>query len=317
MVALISSIVRGFKFDKNDRQLAFLPFGHTASINYNILPSLFVGCDLFISKGFENLRKDFFNIISQYKITYTEIVPTVLFILNKLQINISDLNLKSLKFIGCSSSTLPLASQKEFIKLYNIGIGNLYGLSETGPTHIDDPREKNWKPGSIGLPLDVNKCMINKDGEIIIKGNNVFKGYHKNNKLFKKTVINEWFHTGDLGEYKNGKYYFIDRKKDLIIKSGINIVPMEIEEIIHQIPEVLECVVVGKKDKIHGEDIAAIVVKNGNIKENILKKKIKIICKKTFSSYKIPVLIEFWDSIPKTASKKLMRRKVRELINKT
>ena len=93
MTSLINSIVRGFKFTKDDRQLAFLPFGHTASINYNILPSLLVGCDLFISKGFEHLRDNFFNILEKYKITYTEIVPTVLFVINKLKVDIKKINL--------------------------------------------------------------------------------------------------------------------------------------------------------------------------------------------------------------------------------
>ena len=90
MINLISSIVRGFKFTREDKQLAFLPFGHTASINYNILPSLLVGCDLFISKGFEFLRSIFFDVLEKHKITYTEIVPTVLFVLNKLKINIKN-----------------------------------------------------------------------------------------------------------------------------------------------------------------------------------------------------------------------------------
>jgi acyl-coenzyme A synthetase/AMP-(fatty) acid ligase len=317
MITLISSIVRGFKFTSQDHQLAFLPFGHTASINYNILPSILIGCDLFISKGFEHLRNNFFNVLEKYKITYTEIVPTVLFVLNKLKADVKNINLSSLEFIGCSSSTLPLSAQKEFIKQYGIGIGNLYGLSETGPTHIDDPREKGWAPGSVGVPLDVNKCKISEDGEILIKGENVFIGYYKNKELYKNIVINGWFHTGDLGEYRNGKFYFTDRKKDIIIKGAINIVPMEIEEVIHEHPEVLECVVVGKRDNIHGEDVAAVVVKNGDIDDKKFAKEIKSLCQSRFSSYKVPNHIEFWNSIPKTLSKKPLRRKVRELINKT
>ena len=317
MTSLINSIVRGFKFTKDDRQLAFLPFGHTASINYNILPSLLVGCDLFISKGFEHLRDNFFNILEKYKITYTEIVPTVLFVINKLKVDIKKINLSPLQFIGCSSSTLPLSAQKEFIKQYGIGIGNLYGLSETGPTHIDDPREKGWKPGSVGVPLDVNECRISEDGEILIKGENVFTGYYKNKKLYKNIINDGWFHTGDLGEYREGKFYFTDRKKDIIIKGAINIVPMEIEEVVHEHPKVLECVAVGKLDKIHGEDVAIVVVKNGEADDKKLAKEIRSLCQSRFSSYKVPNHIEFWKSIPKTPSKKLLRRKVRELINKT
>ena len=210
MIALISSIVRGFKFTSSDRQLAFLPFGHTASINYNILPSLFVGCDLFISRGFEHLRDTFFDILGKYEITYTEIVPTILFVLNKLKVDVTDVDLSSLAFIGCGSSTLPLSAQKEFIKQYGVGVGNLYGLSETGPTHIDDPREKGWKPGSVGVPLDANECRISEDGEILIRGDNVFTAYYKNDKLYNNIVVDGWFHTGDLGEYRGGKFYFTD-----------------------------------------------------------------------------------------------------------
>jgi long-chain acyl-CoA synthetase len=315
MVCLINSIIRGFKFSSTDRHLAFLPFGHTASINYNILPSLLVGCDLFISKGFEHLRSIFFNILDKHRITYTEIVPTILFILNKLKMDISNIDLSQLEFIGCGSSTLPLSAQKEFIKHYGIGVGNLYGLSETGPTHIDDPRKKGWKPGSIGIPLDVNECRISDDGEILIKGENVFVGYYKNEKLYQETVVDGWFHTGDLGEYSNGKFYFTDRKKDIIIKGAINIVPMEIEEVVYEHPGVLECVVVGKIDEIHGEDVAIVIVKNGDMNDEKLVQEIKSLCRSRFSSYKVPSHVEFWKTIPKTPSKKLLRRKVRELIN--
>jgi len=317
MLSLISSIVRGFKFSDHDKQLAFLPFGHTASINYNILPALLTGCDLYISKGFEFLRSTFFSTLSNYKITYTEIVPTVLFMLNKLKIDVSKLNLSRLSFIGCGSSTLPLEAQKEFIDQYNICVGNLYGLSETGPTHIDDPREKNWQPGSIGFPLDVNECKVSDNGELLIKGDNVFIGYYKNQNLYQDVVINGWFCTGDLGNMENGRFYFSDRKKDLIIKGGINIVPMEIEEVIYKHSEILECVVVGREDNIHGEEVVAVCVTNGSIAEENLSKEILEICREELSSYKIPRQIYFWRELPKTASHKLLRKDVREKINKS
>ena len=120
-----------------------------------------------------------------------------------------------------------------------------------------------------------------------------------------------------LGEYREGKFYFTDRKKDIIIKGAINIVPMEIEEVVHEHPKVLECVAVGKLDKIHGEDVAIVVVKNGEADDKKLAKEIRSLCQSRFSSYKVPNHIEFWKSIPKTPSKKLLRRKVRDLINKT
>ena len=316
MTSLIASIIRGFKFTNEDKQLAFLPFGHTASINYNILPALMAGSNLFISQGFEQLRKNFFIVLSKHRITYTQIVPTVLLMLNKLSIRTDFLDLSQLQFIGCGSSTLPFTSQLEFIEKYGVKVANLYGLSETGPSHIDDPREPGWKPGSIGYPLDVNKCKIAEDGEILLKGENIFIEYYQNESLYNKVVIDGWFHTGDLGEKNNKKFYFTDRKKDLIIKGGINIVPMEVEEAIYLHPFVAECVVVGKFSKIHGEEIIAVVVKTDNAPEDVqLNQEIKDYCKKRLSSYKVPSKVFFWVSLPKTASKKLIRREVREKIN--
>ena len=120
---------------------------------------------------------------------------------------------------------------------------------------------------------------------------------------------------GDFGKYNEGKFYFTDRKKDNIIKGAINIVPMEIEEVVHEHPAVLECVAVGKIDKIHGEEVAVVIVKNGDMDEEKLVREIKNLCRSRFSSYKVPNHIEFWETIPKTPSKKLLRRKVRDLIN--
>ena len=314
MVSLIDSIVRGFDFTSTISHMAFLPFGHTASINYNILPALFCGAPLFISQGFEHLRKTFFKCLSKYKIGYTEVVPTVVFLLNKLNLQTEGLDFENLKFIGCGSSTLPLVAQTEFIDKYKIPLANLYGLSETGPSHIDNPLEPNWAPGSIGVPLDVNKCMINRDGEILLKGENVFVGYFKNPDLYKEVVLDGWFHTGDIGYEKDGKFYFTDRKKDLIIKGGINIVPMEIEETLYKHPDVHECAVVGRDNDLFGEEIVAVIVSKNERDEATLSQELKALCKSELSNYKVPSRIVFWKDLPKTHSKKIIRRKIRDRI---
>jgi len=315
MVSLIDSIIRGFRFESSDNQLAFLPFGHTASINYNILPSLMVGCNLYISQGFEFLRTDFFKVLDENKITYVEVVPTVILMLLKLNLKVSECDLSWLKFIGCGSSTLPLVSQKQFIEKYGIKVGNLYGLSETGPSHIDYPLDEGWEPGSIGVPLDVNKCKIAQDGEILLNGDNVFIGYYKNKNGYDDVVKDGWFHTGDIGSYENGKFYYVDRKKDLIIKGGINIVPMEVEEAIYKDLGVHECVVVGEENSLLGEDVVAVVVPKKEVEEKEFIKGIKDICKNELSNYKVPSKVFVWKELPKTHSNKLLRRKVRETIN--
>ena len=104
--------------------------------------------------------------------------------------------------------------------------------------------------------------------------------------------------------------------QDLIIKGGINIVPMEIEEVIYKHSGILECVVVGRDHSIHGEEVVAVCVKIGSITEENLSKEILDTCHAELSSYKIPQEIYFWEELPKTASQKLMRKDVKEKINK-
>ena len=312
---LIRSICKGFKFHQDTRQFAFLPFGHTASINYNILPALLLGSPLFTSLGFEHLRANFFKVLAQHKVNYTEVVPSVLLMLLKLRHRVDDLDLSALEFVGCGSSTLALESQRQFMESYGLPVANLYGLSETGPCHIDDPRDSGWSPGSIGFPLDVNQCRIAEDGEILLKGPNVFVGYYKNPGLYGEVVRDGWFHTGDLGRQDDdGRFFFTDRKKDLIIKSGINIVPAEIEEVIYKCENVLECVVVGKEDPVHGEVIAAVVAPRDSTKSERLVEEVRAVCKAHLSSYKVPSIIQVVERIPQTHSGKLLRKDVRKQI---
>ena len=312
---LIDSINRGFGFTKKTRHFSVLPFGHTASINYNIFPCLFSSSSLVIADSFANIAPNFFKILSDEKINYTQVVPTIVYMLLKINYQLKDLDFKHLMFIGCGSSILPLESQNNFEQKFGIKIGNLYGLSETGPTHLDDPREDDWHPGTIGTPLDVNECKISRDSEILIKGNNVFSGYYKNAVLYNETVKDGWFHTGDLVDYEGGKYIFKDRSKDLIIKGGINIVPAEIEEILYMNKEILEAAVVGLPHEVHGEEIIAVVsFKDNAIDKNCIKSQLYELLSENLSSYKHPIDILFLESLPKTHSGKLKRREVRTIV---
>lgn len=314
---LIESINRGFGFDSDTRHLTLLPFGHTASINYNLLPSLFNGSPLIVAESFSSIAPTFFKILADERINYTQLVPTVVFMLLKIKYDCDDLDLTSLMFIGCGSSILPVEAQVKFKDLYGISIGNLYGLSETGPTHIDDPRLGNWKPGTIGIPLDVNECSLADDSEMLIKGKNVFVGYYKNEELYKNVVKDGWFYTGDIASYKNGVYEYRDRKKDLIIKGGINIVPGEVEEILYQHAKVHEAVVVGVPHEIHGEELVAAITLKGEMSDHAeIKNELSRLVKEHLTSYKQPADYIFFSDLPKTHSGKLMRRKVREMVVK-
>lgn len=312
---LIDSIIRGFDFSASTKHFSVLPFGHTASINYNIFPSLFCGSTLVIAEGFSSIAPQFFKILSEEKINYTQLVPTIVYMLLKISYKINKLDLSNLIFIGCGSSILPKETQIQFYEKFKIRIANLYGLSETGPTHIDDPRNDDWTPGTIGIPLDVNECKITDESEILIKGNNVFVGYYKNQELYEEVVNNGWFSTGDIVTFESGKYHYKDRSKDLIIKGGINIVPAEIEEILYSHKEVHEAVVTGINNKILGEEIlASVTLKESSLSPSEIKSDLYKLLQENLSSYKHPIDILFFDTLPKTHSGKLKRREVRQIV---
>ena len=148
--------------------------------------------------------------------------------------------------------------------------------------------------------------MISDSSEILIKGKNVFVGYYKNDELYNQSVIDQWFHTGDVGLYQDGKYIYKDRSKDLIIKGGINIVPAEVEEILYMEKEIHEAAVIGIADDVHGEEvIAAVALKDSSEDTVAVKNRLYELLSRHLSSYKHPVDIIFLETLPKTLSGKL------------
>lgn len=318
----ISSIVRGFGWSQKDCHLIILPLGHTAAINYSFLPCLYSGAKMVLFESFWKIRNNIWKYIEEFNVTYVEVVPSILFSIVNTPYNDYDrLKIEQLKYIGCGSAPLPLEIQKKMQQKYQIKVANLYGLSETGPTHVDNPQEPDWKPGSIGRPLDVNKAVIVDDdgkevedgivGEIAIKGPNVFTGYYKNDAAYKRSFKNGYFLTGDLGyNDSSGIFYFIERKKDLIIKGGVNIFPGEIDEVIFSHPLVKESLTAGVPDQYLGELIKSyIVVKEG---KNLQENEIKRFCRDRLGEFKCPDQFVFVDDIPKGPSGKLLRRKLKE-----
>jgi long-chain acyl-CoA synthetase len=218
MMNMISSVCKEFNHGFDTVHLGILSMGHTAIINYSFLPVMYVGGTLVIVENFIKIRPYFWDIIEKYKVTYVETVPTILLtILNTNYPNYSKEKI-NLQYVGCGSAPLPLSIQKDFQKKFDLPVANLYGLSETGPNHFDNPLKENWKPGSIGFPLNINECKIvdnefnelpvNEVGEIVLKGQNLFVGYFNNEIAYKKVMKNGFFLTGDLG-YKDeeGRFF--------------------------------------------------------------------------------------------------------------
>lgn len=311
--ALIQSLVATFDFSDTSRHLALLPFGHTAALNYSVFPSLLAGSNLFVSRGFQNLRTRFFETMSQLSITYCQIVPTVAHALLKVGESTARLASLSLDYVGCGSAPLPAVTQQAFEERFGIRLANLYGLSETGPTHFDDPRLTDWQPGSIGVPLSVNDCTLNEQGEMLIRGPNVFTGYFEEPEAYRAVVRDGWFNTGDLGRFDGKRFYFSDRRKDVMIVAGINILPSEIESVLYSVKDVAECAVFSIKSGIAGEDIIAVIYSSDAAATHQVQFTVQERLRETLSPFKRPRRVVLAaESLPKTESGKISRRIVKQ-----
>lgn len=195
-----------------------------------------------------------------------------------------------------------------------------YGLSEASPVVTTNHFRGTKKIASIGRAIPGVEVKIFNDndqefpwgeiGEIVVKGPNVMKGYYNRVDETASAMRGGWFHTGDLSYMDEDGYVFIvDRKKDLIIRGGMNIYPREVEEVIYAYPGVLKTAVVGIKDEIMGEEVKAYIVpREGAVLE---AEALKEHCRAKMAKYKIPKYIEFVSSLPKTITGKILKRELR------
>jgi len=201
-----------------------------------------------------------------------------------------------------------------------------YGLTETSPGVCVNLLGTPWN-GTIGLPLPSTEVSIRNDdfielpiwtgsgdiekstGEICVRGPQVMKGYWQNLAETAKVMQDGWLKTGDVGHIDSKGYVTItDRKKDMILVSGFNVYPNEIESVVAMHPGVLECAAVGVPDDKSGEAVKVVIVKKD---PNLTKESVIEHCKRELTGYKIPKYVEFRDSLPKTPIGKILRRELR------
>lgn len=196
-----------------------------------------------------------------------------------------------------------------------------YGLTETSPAACMNPMDLKNFNGMIGLPIpstevsiqdnDWNQMPIGESGEICVRGPQVMQGYWQRPKETANVLSSDgWLHTGDVGIMNDeGFVKIVDRKKDMILVSGFNVFPNEIENVISEHPGVLEVGVVGKPDEKSGESVMAVIVK----KDQALDEAgIKAFCRENLTNYKVPKTFIFADELPKTNVGKILRRELRD-----
>ncbi|WP_234402348.1 long-chain-fatty-acid--CoA ligase [Oceanobacillus damuensis] len=323
-------LLKEFEYDQDAHRvvISFLPLFHIFGLASVTMTGYLFGYKQIILPRFET--ESVLNLIKKEQPIFFFGVPTMFTSMLNFP-NVESYGIEHIKVFFCGSSPMPLETYNSFKKLMGkkAYLSDGYGLSEMTSGTISNPHSK-MKIGSVGVPLPLTEAKIvietdngleeasyKTEGEIIVRGPQMMKGYWNNPEETGIALRNGWLHTGDIGYMdQDGYFYIVDRMKDMIIAGGYNVYPREIEEVIYQIRQVNEVIVIGIPDEYRGETVKAYIT----LKENQIIKEEEIItfCRSNLAAYKVPRFIEFRENLPKSSVGKLLKRKLRneELSNK-
>ena len=301
--------------------VAVLPYFHVYG-NVVVMNWAMFGCATQIQIPRFNID-EVMNLLANFKeITFFPAVPTMInAIINHPKAAELDLA-KRVHLLNSGAAPMPV-EMIEQVKDMGIFFSEGYGLTESTSLGIANPILGLKKVGSIGIPFIDNDVRLvdlqegihdvpkGEPGEVIMKGPIIMQGYWNNPKETAGQLKDGWLYTGDIAVQDEDDYFFIvDRKKDMIIAGGFNIYPREIDEVLFQHPKIKEAVSVGIADPYRGETVKAyIVLKKG---EKATAEEIIAFCKEKLAAYKVPKLVEFRESLPKSAIGKVLRKVLRE-----
>ncbi|MGN7383876.1 long-chain-fatty-acid--CoA ligase [Paenibacillus sp. SAFN-117] len=234
---------------------------------------------------------------------------------------LSRYNLSSIECCISGSAPLPLQVQQTFEQLTGGRLVEGYGLTEASPVTHANPIWGRRVQGSIGIPWPDTEAVIMLDngepaepgeiGELLVKGPQVMKGYWNQPEETASVLKDGWLATGDMGYMdKDGYFYIVDRKKEMINASGLKVYPREIEEVLYQHPAVQEAAVIGIPDEYRGETVKAFVVLRQG--QQATEQQLEQFCRERLASYKVPRVYEYRTELPKTLVGKVLRRALAE-----
>jgi acyl-CoA synthetase (AMP-forming)/AMP-acid ligase II len=321
------TLVIDMSLEPGHKRVQITPLFHIAG-NTHFRASLYSGGCNIIVKFFD--AAETLEIIQRERATHMDFVPTHL----AAMLNLPDLkkyDISSMKFLWYGASPMPLEVLKKGMKVFGPIFAQGYGQSESGPaiSHLsredhnvlDRPEKEQKKLSSAGRPdigvqvriLDEKgkDVKLGEVGEIAVRSKQLMVEYWRKPEDTKKTLVNGWLHTGDMGYYdEEGYIYIADRKKDMIITGGENVYPREVEEVLYRHPAVLETAVIGVPDQYWVERVHAVVaLKKGT---SATAEELIAFCKKNIAGYKSPKSVEFVDALPKNPAGKILKRELRD-----
>ena len=322
---LIANVLQSVTWDRHaqkgrERMLTVLPFFHTYGITSCINASIYQAATIILLLRFE--VNEVLDAIDRYQPTRMAGVPTM-YIALAGHPRIRESSISSIKVFSCGSAPFPMEAFKNFEELTAGKISEGYGLTEASPLAIANPPFGQRKIGSIGIPRPDTDARIvdletgekalppGMEGELCIQGPQVMKGYWNRPEETAQALRDGWLYTGDIARMDEDGYFFIvDRKKDMILCSGYNVYPRDIEEVLYQHPKIQEACVLGVPDPYRGETVKAFVV----LKEGLEASPEEIItyCRQNMARYKAPTIVEFRKELPRSNVGKILRKVLRE-----
>lgn len=322
VIANARQISEWLGFGESDRLLTMMPLFHMNAVSVTTMAALYAGGSSVVSPKFSASR--FWQTVSDYNVTSFGSVATMLsMLLSTYPDGVPEgLQTGQLRFAMCGSAPVPAETIRRFEETFNCLVIEGYGLSESTCRSTFNPPDTRRRAGSCGLPIGNEMRVVDEDdnevedgalGEIVLRGDNILKGYYKNPDATAVAFRNGWFHTGDIG-YRDadGFYFIVDRKSDMIIRGGENIYPREIDEVLYQHPAVASAAVVGVPHELYGEEVAGFVV----LREGSEASEAELIefCKQHLADYKCPKTIRLVKDIPKGPTGKLLKRELAKMV---
>ena len=308
----------------NAAVMCVIPFFHVFGMSACLLLSVFKGYRMVLLP-----RVDMMDILSLLKIieTYRPIsfpaVPSLWGAILSLPPETARDRLSSIQVATSGGAPLPLWVHERFESLTGRKMMEAYGLSEASSATHFSPYPRGGPRGSIGVPLpdtearimDIEtgerECPVGEIGELVVKGPQIMRGYWNNKDLTSTALRHGWFYTGDLARMdQDGFFYVVDRKDDLIISSGFNVYPSQIEEVLEKHPKIKDVAVIGVPDRIKGQAILAMIVLKEGTQGN--KEEFLGYCKENMPDHRVPKTILLRDTIRRNPAGKVLKRVLRQ-----
>ncbi|WP_297334837.1 AMP-binding protein [Algoriphagus sp.] len=304
--------------EREELVVTALPLYHIFALTVNCLAMLKIGAHNLLITNPRDMNS-FIKELAKHRFTVFTGVNTLFNgLLN--QEKFLQLDFSGLKIAVGGGMAVQKATAEKWKKVTGVPLAEGYGLTETSPVATCNPIDGTERIGTIGVPLPNTELMIADDlgnplalgerGEILIKGPQVMKGYWRRPEDTGAVMFGEWFKSGDIGVMdQDGFVKIVDRKKEMILVSGFNVYPNEVEDVISSCPGVLEVGVIGMPDPKSTEKVVAYVVKKDN---SVTADQIISHCHESLTNYKIPKEVYFTDELPKSNVGKILRRKIKE-----